>query len=104
MGRSPGCKGCEAMFITGEPARPHSDECWTRITSILESTEDGQATLARAQTRMEQYRSIIADSVSPESCSVAAPPPAAAHWPAAGEEAADDDSDDDDMPSLLAAD
>ena len=53
MGRTPGCKGCEAIFITGQSARPHSQECWDRITGILESTEDGKATLARSRQRME---------------------------------------------------
>ena len=27
MGRTPGCKGREAIFITGQLARPHSQEC-----------------------------------------------------------------------------
>ena len=57
MGRTPGCKGCEAIFITGQSARPHSQECWDRITCILESTEEGQATLARYRERLEQYQS-----------------------------------------------
>ena len=35
MGRALGCKGCEAIFITGQSARPHSQECWDRITGIF---------------------------------------------------------------------
>ena len=67
MGRTPGCSGCEALLITGGPARPHTSECWDRIMKLLAETEDGQAKLARAESRMEQYRDIVAQSVSPES-------------------------------------
>ena len=101
MGRTPGCKGCEAIFITGQSARPHSQECWDRITGILESTEDGKATLARSRQRMEQYQSIIAHSVAPDASSVPAPPLAAVHWPAAGEAVGDGVSDDEGASPLV---
>ena len=94
MGRTPGCKGCEAIVIIGQSARPHSQECWDRTTGILESTEDGKATLARSKQRMEQYQSIIAHSVTPDASSIPAPPLAVAHWPAEGEAVGDEDSDD----------
>ena len=100
MGRTPACPGCEAMFITGEPARPHSSECWERITQILEETDDGKATLARAKTRMEQYRRIISDNVAPSGADIPAPPPPVA-WPAANEvEGAESDGDDVEQPGL----
>ena len=83
MGRSPGCDGCEALLITGAAARPHTPECWERITGILESTEAGRIKIARAQARMEQYQSIVANSVTPESFADIPPPAAAARWPAA---------------------
>ena len=87
MGRSPGCDGCEALLITGAAARPHTPECWERITGILESTEAGRIKIARAQARMEQYQSIVANSVFSE----IPIPAAAARWPA-DEDVADQES------------
>ena len=93
MGGTPGCDACEALLITGGPQRPHSKECWDRVMKILESTDSGRAKIARAQSRMEQYQSIMANSVAPET-SVSIAPPAAAHWPNGGEVVQDDSEGD----------
>ena len=93
MGRTPGCKGCEALLITEGPARPHNQACWDRIAGILESTEDGKAALDRAKGRMEQYQRIVSNCVAPESFQDIPVPPAAVHWPD-GDEVETNNSDD----------
>ena len=94
MGKTPACPGCEALLITGDAPRPHSKECWDRITGILNASEDGQATLARSQARMEQYQQIVANSVAPETLVEAAPPPTP-KWPEPNEvEGAESDPED----------
>ena len=92
LGRTPGCTGCEALLITGGPARPHSPECWDRVMKLLGESEDGQARLARAEARMEQYRRIMSESVAPEAHREL-PVPADPAWPADGD-VPDQDSDD----------
>ena len=88
------------MFISYECARPHSKECWERVAEILEESEDGQATLARAEARMDQDHRIIADNVAPSGADVLAPPPPAP-WPAAhGVEGAESDADEVEQHSL----
>ena len=84
IGRAPGCLGCDAVLITGEPARPHPKERCERGTKILEETQDGQATFARTKARMDQYHSIISDSVALSGADVIAPPTPVA-WPVANE-------------------
>ena len=58
---------------------------------MLETSQDGQARLARATARMEQYRSIIANSVKPEAVAAPPVPPPDVHWPR-GDEVVGDDS------------
>ena len=98
FGNTHGCPGCEALLITGGPARPHSSECWDRVLKLLAESDDGQARLARAEARMEQYRRIISESVSPEA-RTELPAPADPEWPAA-DEVQDPDSDADLDPAV----
>ena len=93
MGRTPGCKGCEALFLTEGPVRPHSEECWARVVGILESIEDGRAALARSKARMEQYQSIMSNSASQGTFREVAAPPAAVHWLAVEDVAAEGSDD-----------
>ena len=60
---------------------------------ILETTDEGQDALLRAQSRMEQYQGIMAESLTPESASEL-PAPLPLVWPEEQETPHDADSDD----------
>ena len=65
---------------------------------ILATTQEGQAALDRAQSRMEQYHRIVNESVKPETVADApAPPPPV--WPE--DDVQDDKDSDDDVPARL---
>ena len=98
LGLTPGCKACERL-ITGQSGIPHTQECWERVTSILETTEEGRQALLRAQTRMELYSRAVSESVTPETA--AQPPPSPPPvWPENAEVPSDEVSDDDGGPAL----
>ena len=99
----PGCGECEALFVTGAAARPHSNACWDWVAGLLGYIEDGGATIARSRGIMEQYQSILANIVVPESFHDVPTPLAAARWPTADEVADHGVSDADETPASNAA-
>ena len=75
----------------------HTEECWKRVTMTLETTDQGQDAILRAQSRMEQYQGIMTESATPESASEL-PAPLPPVWPE--EQEAQRDADSDDEPAL----
>ena len=79
MGRTPGCDACSRLG-TGQAGRAHTQACWDRITKIMETTDDGQEAILRAEARMEQYHSIVARGVTPENVADVPAAPSTPVW------------------------
>ena len=84
LGRTPGCDACSRLG-TGQAGRPHTPACWDRVIKIMETTEDGQSAILRAEARMEQYHSIMANGVTPENASELPAAPSTPVWPSEAE-------------------
>lgn len=96
LGLTPGRRACE-LILTGELAVPHTEECWKRVASIIEMSDEGQDALLRAESRIEQYHRIMYEILTPEA-TADNPAPATPVW--LEDKVVDDKDSDDEIPSL----